>query len=207
MRVFTMIGAASLLAGCASWQVLNTDDMIGDAKERSARTSEANVLANRQEETFGGLAAYPGQTFWGTPTDADGTPSADALADVQGWAWSQDGKQIIIKHALEDASYGGTTHVYPNGVEDELGYTYVTNAGFETVGTFTLDEDGGWEAVEVVDGHPTISHVRSRGYQAADGTLISEADYLSDGEWSRGHGFVYRSFDGDVPALDSAGDK
>lgn len=201
MRLVTIFAATMLLSSCASWNTLNTEDVLADARARSAQSSQANVLANWQEETFGSLANFPGQTFRGDPMKADGTPNAEAAADIQGWSWSADGRQIIIKHALEDGSYGGVTHVYPNGTENALGYTYVTNAGFETVGTFTLDEDGGWEAIETVNGHATITRVRSRGYVREDGALVSEADYLSGGRWTPGHGFVYTEFDGEVPEL------
>lgn len=201
MRFFTFILAVGLVSGCAAWSTLNADDMLQDARDRSVLTSEATALANWQEETFGGLADFAGQTFRGEPMTAEGMPNSEGVADVQAWEWNEDGKEVIIRHALEDGSYGGITHIYPNGVKDELAYRYVTNAGFETLGTFTLEEDGSWEAIETVDGHPSISKVRSRGYERADGALISESDYLSGGEWSRGHSFVYTAFEGDVPEV------
>lgn len=201
MRLVTTIAAITLLSGCASWNTLNSEDMLADARARSVQSSQAHVLATWQRETFGSLADFPGQTFRGEPMKADGAPNADGAADIQGWSWSADGKQIIIRHALEDGSYGGVTHVYPNGTENELGYTYVTNADFETVGTFTLAKDGSWEATEAVNGHPDITHVRSRGHVRDDGALVSKADYLSDGVWTSGHGFVYTEFDGEVPEV------
>ncbi|MEO9971510.1 MAG: hypothetical protein ABJG15_17065 [Hyphomonadaceae bacterium] len=201
MRFFSFIIAAGMVSGCSSWSTLNTDDMLQDARDRSVLTSRAHALANWQEETFGGLAAFPGRTFRGEPMTAQGTPDTNGVADVQSWAWSEDGKEIVIHHALEDGSYGGRSLVYPKASGDELAYSYVTSAGFETLGTFTLYEDGSWESIETVEGHPTITHVRSRGYERADGALISESDYLTGNEWSRGTSFVYTEFDGDVPEV------
>ena len=201
MRLVTIFAAITLLSSCASWNTLNSEDMLADARARSVQSSQAHVLAKWQTETFGSLADFPGQTFRGEPIKADGTPNTEAVADIQGWSWSDDGKQIIIRHGLEDGSYGGVTHIYPNGTENELGYTYVTNADFETVGTFTLGGDGSWEAIEAVEGHPSITHVRSRGHVREDGALVSEADYLSGGVWTSGHGFIYTEFDGEVPEL------
>jgi hypothetical protein len=206
MRNLILIVGSFALTACSSWATLNSDDMLGDAKERSAQTSQANAQVHWQEETFGALAGFAGETFRGEPMTAEGEPNPDGVADIQNWMWSEDGKQIIIRHALEDGSYGGVTNVYPNGEEDELAYRYVTSGGFETLGTFTLDQDGGWEAIEVVDGHETITHVRSRGYEREDGALISKADYLTADGWQPGHSFVYTDFDGDVPEIIVAGE-
>lgn len=199
MRNLILIVGSLGLTACSSWGALNSDDMLREARERSAQTSQAKAHVHWQEETFGPLAGFVGKTFRGEPITAEKEPNPDGVADIQSWTWSDDGKEIIIRHALEDGSYGGVTNVYPDGEDDELAYRYVTGGGFETLGKFTFDEDGSWEAIEVVDGHETITHVRSRGYQRADGALISEADYLTADGWQRGHSFVYTNFVGDVP--------
>ncbi len=206
MRILVLTLAGVWLAGCASWSTLNTDDMLAEAKERSAQTSQRNAQTHWQDETFGSLAALAGETFRGEPMTAAGEVDPDGVADIQSWAWSDDGKEIIISHGLEDGSYGGVTRIYPNGEANELAYRYVTNAGFETVGSFTLDETGGWEAMEAVEGHDTITHVRSRGYKREDGALMSEAEYLTADGWQPGHGFVYTPFDGEVPEVRAAGE-
>ena len=201
MRVLILMTASLALGACSSWSVLNTEDMLAEAKARGVQTSAANAQAHWQEEMFGALAEFAGETFRGVPLKLAGDLDPSGVADIQSWAWRADGRELVIWHALEDGSYGGITHITPNGMENELAYRYVTSGGFETLGTFTLDEHDGWETTETVSGHETITQVRTRSHARDDGALITEAEYLTADGWQRGHSFVYTVFDGVVPEV------
>ncbi len=195
---FIFIPVFSVTA-CTAWAPLTqseslvAEDTMARAKAASARVS----ASSQQKETFGVLAKFPGRTFKGVPTGS----SSETLADFQHWAWADNGEALLIRHALEDGSYGGETIVRKDIATGELAYVYNTNAGFSTEGVFTVHEDGTWEAVEEVDGQGDITKVRSRGEILPSGKMISTSEYFSNGTWTLGHGFEYREVWQDLPQL------
>ena len=196
--VSIVVGLASLF-GCAEWKTLNADKVspVGVAAPTSALKPTPAKATAWQTETFGRLTRFVGRTFRGEPTGE----GADTVADIQSWDWALGGAGLSIVHALEDGSYGGETLIYQDGESDDLVYVYVTNAGFRTEGSFVLNEDGSWSAEEAVTGHDTITRVRSTGEERSDGTLLMISEYLSDGDWTPGHRFIYREVFGVEPTL------
>lgn len=188
-----------VLAACAEWQMLSTNEVLvpDEALRRVSTQTDVPPPTAAQKEAFGILADFPGHMFRGEPTG----DNSEALADYQLWSWTEDGAALMIRHALEDGSYGGETIVRPGTTGDELTYVYYTNGGFSTQGHFTVSEEGVWEAVEEVTGQGDITKVRSRGHRREDGALISKSEYFSNGEWVPGHGFVYREVWQDMPEL------
>lgn len=149
-----------------------------------------------QRETFGTLSQYVGTTFKGAPTGE----STETFVDIQKWEWGLGGNTILIRHALEDGSYGGDTHVYKSAKTGNLTYVYVTSGGFHTVGEMTPLENG-WVAEEAVDGHESITRVRSTSTIDEEGVWTMNSDYLTDGEWVPGHAFEYLETDAPLPML------
>ena len=201
MRIlFTSLMTLTLI-GCAGYEPLTTDVLV--PAETMARVKAQSAIAPptlKQRQTYGILAEFPGRTFRGEPAG----DSETAVADYQEWAWAEDGKALLIRHALEDGSYGGDTIVRPSDEEGVLTYVYNTNAGFSTQGTFSVSPDGVWEAVEDVVGQSEVTKVRSRGHRREDGALVSASDYLKHGEWVPGHSFVYVETHADLPELQTA---
>lgn len=189
---------ATSLVACAGWGALTTKDLVPEetVERVKAQKAAANVTP-AQRAVFGILADFPGHTFRGEPTGDNPVN----VADVQRWEWTDNGEALLIRHALEDGSYGGDTIVRPGEKDGRLAYVYDTNTGFSTEGTFSISDDGTWEAVEDVVGQSDVTKVRSRGHRRADGALISSSDYFKDGEWVAGHGFVYKEVDQDLPEL------
>ncbi len=198
MRMISVITVSLCLVGCTSWGALTEDDLVPETTIERVKSAKSQTTATAaQREEFGVLADLVGRTFRGEPTDA----SAGNIADIQLWLWSDDGEALIIKHRLEDGSYGGDSIVTKNSETGKLSYIYNTNAGFSTQGDFVLDDKGHWEAVEDVSGQSDITKVRSRGYIREDGALISSSEYLKNGEWVPGNSFVYHESLQDLPKL------
>lgn len=197
--IFTALAASLMLAGCSSWQTLNKAEMLPpEARPSSISTARAVPKATRwQRDTFGPLAELVGHTYRGEPLAG----SSATVADIQSWNWALGGAGVSITHALEDKSYGGETIIYRDGETNQLAYVYITNAGFRTEGTFVLSEDGSWIAEEAVSGHESITKVRSTGNQRADGSLISESEFLQNGQWTPGNRFLYREVFDALPEL------
>ena len=195
MRMISVIAVSLCLVGCTSWGALTEDDLVPEATMERVRSQTVATAA--QKEKFGVLADLVGRTFRGEPTDS----SAGSVADIQLWLWSDDGETLIIKHRLEDGSYGGDSIVTKNSETGKLSYIYNTNAGFSTQGDFTLDGKGHWEAVEDVSGQSDVTKVRSRGYIREDGAMISNSEYLKNGEWVPGNSFIYHESLQNLPKL------
>jgi len=188
-RILAIAAAMAALVGCASWSTLNSDaNLPPEARPANGEATDIAEVTPWQKETFGVLAGFAGRTYRGEPLEG----SSEAVADIQSWNWAIGGAGLSIRHALEDGSYGGETLVYHDKASDRLAYVYVTSAGFHTEGSFDINEDGSWTAVEEVTGHPSITKVRSNGHQRSDGSLMSASEYYQDDDWVPGTQFLYR---------------
>lgn len=196
MLRFLIVAAVLLLAACGPSAVSGPS-----SSEGNGALPQPDPPTAWQKETFGSLAELVGKTFLGGP----GGDSSEQTADVQYWSWAVGGSVLSITHALEDGSYGGETLVYRDNSTDGLAYVYVTDGGFMTQGSFTLDDEGGWVAEEEVTGHPTITKVRSTGVMKETGELVSTSEYFQNGEWVAGNNFTYREVVGRRPEFDAPG--
>lgn len=156
-----------------------------------------------QTEAFGPMAALAGTRWYAVPAEG----SSEAVGDVQHWYWEFGGGILAQRHALEDGSYGGVTYIFPESDDGELKFVYVTSGGFYTKGAFTLNDDGSWTALEDVDGHETITQVRSTGRIDPDGTLQTRSEYKQSGQWVPGHAFIASPTDRLVPEIMTAKNK
>ena len=194
MRGILVAVAGLLLSACANESPVpeGAPKALGAMAERSALPSA------KQTEDFGALADFVGMKLVGTPTATSDEP----LTDVQSWEWALGGKAILIRHALEDGSYGGDTYIYKDAKTGKLTYVYITNAGFHTVGEMTTT-GAGWVAEEAVIGHPEITRVRSTSVIHDGKSTRMASEYLKGGAWVPGHEFEYRPTSGPLPALKS----
>jgi len=182
-RLALMLTAGAVLAACACFP--------------AAAPAPGPAPTSQQMSTFGALTGLVGRT-WRSEPAAGGEAGP---ADVSAWSWDLGGRVLVNRHALEDGSYGGVTHVYENGQTGSLDYVYVTSAGFHTTGAFVLGEDGSWTAEEEVTGHDTITRVRSTGRITAEGHMAMTSEYFSNGEWSPGRNVVYLPVEADIPEI------
>ena len=192
MRII-LISALTLLAGACAESNSPPEDApkaLGAIAQRSAPPTDKQIA------DFGNLANYVGLTMKGAPTEQ----SDEQFTDVQKWEWALGGDAILIRHALEDGSYGGDTYVYKDAKTDNLTYVYITNAGFHTVGEM-VPTDNGWIAEEDVIGHAEITKVRSTSIVHEDKSTSMTSEYLKAGEWVPGHAFEYQVTDDPLPAL------
>ena len=194
MRLLIIVAAVGILGACASERY-----MLGaTAKSPGSIAERVTSPTEKQLEDFGSLAGFVGMTMTGSPT----AESDEQFTDVQTWEWALGGKAILIRHALEDGSYGGDTYVYKDAKSEKLTYVYITNAGFHTVGEMVPTEKG-WIAEEAVTGHPEITRVRSTSVVHEDKSTSMTSEYLKAGEWVAGHAFEYEATNDPLPALKS----
>ncbi len=163
-----------------------------------AATSQTEIDASYQAQ-FGVLTEMAGRRLRGTPTGE----SSEVLADIQEWSWGADGRTLLIRHALEDGSYGGDTEVKIDPVSGDIIYHYQPNADFETDGRITLGAEGrSWMAREEIGGGDRIvQEVESRAELMADDTLSITSRYRTGAEWQPGHAFIYIETDQPLPEL------
>lgn len=167
------------------------------ANEALCHNPLVEAPTSAQVETFGALSDLVGKRLRGTPLDG----STERAADIQKWEWALGGTAILIRHALEDGSYGGDTYVYKDAASGDLVYVYITNAGFRTEGVILLNDDGSYTAEEDVAGHPTITKVRSTSVINEDGSSRMTSEYLDGGDWVPGHAFNYVPTEKPLPKL------
>ncbi len=75
---------------------------------------------------------------------------------------------------------------------DKLVYHYFTTAGFFTIGTMT-SADGKFISREKVTGSANgVTEVRATNELRPDGTMLSKAEYLKNGEWTHGREVLYK---------------
>lgn len=166
--------------------------VIGQTEE----PAEPAEVTDAQREDFGTLADYVGRSFKGVPTGG----STETFVDIQKWEWALGGKAILIRHVLEGGSYGGDTYVYKDGKSDTLTYVYITTGGYHTVGEMVPNENG-WIAEEAVNGHDSITRVRSTSVVDDTGVWTMTSQYLTDGNWVSGHSFEYVSTSDPLPTI------
>lgn len=160
---------------------------IADKVPAASPNQAADQIEVERSEKFGPLFDLVGRCYKGTPTDE----SAEKTADIQYWGWALGGAAITIEHALEDGSYGGISYVYPKPGSDDFTYVYITNAEFHTQGTITLNDDQSFTASETVNGHPTITEVRSITTFDETGITSLTSEFLDDGTWKAGPRFTH----------------
>ena len=140
-----------------------------------------------RRERFGKLLDFVGNCYRATPTG----DSAEQTADIQFWSTALGGAAITIEHALVDGSYGGISYIYPGAEPDAFTYVYITNAGFHTQGTIIINDDQSFTASETVNGHPTITEVRSISRFDETGLTSMTSEFLDQGEWQPGPAFTH----------------
>ena len=210
MRIF--LGIALFLGACGApvstpaptqnaedQQIAKLETWLQEVRANEALCHNPLVEAptSMQIETYGALSDLVGKRLRGTPVDG----STERAADIQKWEWALGGTAILIRHALEDGSYGGDTYVYKDAASGELVYVYITNAGFRTEGVILLNDDAGYTAEEDVAGHPTITKVRSTSEINEDGSSSMTSEYLDGGNWVPGHAFNYVPTEKPLPKL------
>ena len=196
MRLGGILLMMTMLASCAGWGPLTQKDLLPESTMERVKAEKEVFEARKaveyvegQKEIFGVLAEFVGHTYVGEPRGGD----KDALADFQEWSWHDERVPTLqIRHSLEDGSYGGSTIVRRNEVTGDLSYVYTTTAGLVSKGVFNVSQSGKWSAEEKVEGHESITKVRSKGNRRKDGSLVTTSEYFQDGRWVAGDAFVYR---------------
>ena len=159
---------------------------IEESKEGRSLCAQGDVSFLNAHQ-FGDLAPLVGRCYLGTPVGG----SASQAKDIQFWSIALGGAAITIEHALEDGSYGGISYIYPSAKPDAFTYVYITNAGFHTQGTIIVNDDQSFTASETVNGHPTITEVRSISRFDETGLTSMTSEFLDQGEWQPGPAFTH----------------
>jgi hypothetical protein len=150
----------------------------------STHAGEAGSLDQHLEA----FRPYLGKTWRGQFKDA--RPDKPA-ADIARWERALNGKAVRVLHSVNDGAYGGESLIFWDKEKSEIRYYYFTTAGFHTTGTMAF-AGGKLTAVEKVSGNPNgITEVRSTYELHADGTLLSKAEYLKNGQPAGGREIRY----------------
>ena len=113
------------------------------------------------------------------------------MFDVARWERALNGKAVRVLHSVNDGSYGGESIVRWDSGSKQLTYHYFTTAGFMTSGTMTVT-NGKIVALEKVIGSANgVTEVRSTTELLPDGTMLSKAEYLKDGQPAGGREVRY----------------
>lgn len=119
------------------------------------------------------------------------TPEKPVI-DVARWERALNGKAIRVLHSVNNGSYGGESIIRWDKESKLLVYYYFTTAGFMTTGTMTV-VDGKFVGVEKVIGSANgTTEVRSTTELRPDGTLLSKAEYLKEGQPASGREVSYK---------------
>lgn len=114
------------------------------------------------------------------------------LVDIARWERALNGKAVRVLHSVNNGSYGGETIIQWDAEKKQIIYHYFTTAGFYTTGTMT-HADGKFSSHEKVLGNTNdVTAVRATSELRPDGTLLSKAEYLKNGEWTYGREVLYR---------------
>ena len=131
---------------------------------------------------------YLGKTWRGQFTSSK--PDKPTI-DVARWERALNGKAVRVLHSVNDGSYGGESIVRWDGESKQITYHYYTTAGFMTSGTMSVT-NGRIVALEKVIGSANgVTEVRSTTELLPDGTMLSKAEYLKDGQPSGGREVRY----------------
>jgi hypothetical protein len=113
-------------------------------------------------------------------------------SDVVRWERALNGMAVRVLHSVNDGSYGGESIIVWDKEKGQISYHYFTTAGFHTTGTMTCAESK-IAAVEKVIGNANgVTEVRSTYELRADGTLLSKAEYLKNGERAGSREVLYQ---------------
>jgi hypothetical protein len=114
------------------------------------------------------------------------------LIDVARWERALNGRAVRVLHSINDGDYGGESIIRWDKEKNQLVYHYFTTAGFSTTGTMKF-ADGKFISHEKVTGSANgVTEVRGTTELRPDGTMLSTAEYLKNGEWSPGREVVYK---------------
>jgi hypothetical protein len=112
--------------------------------------------------------------------------------DVARWERALNGRAVRVLHSVNDGAYGGESIIQWDKEKKQLIYFYFTTAGFYTTGTMAW-ADGKLVSHEKVIGSANgITEVRATTELRADGTLVSKAEYLKNGEPAGDREVIYK---------------
>lgn len=116
------------------------------------------------------------------------------MVDVSRWERSLNGKAVRVLHSVNHGSYGGESIIRWDKESKQLVFYYFTTAGFMTTGTMKVVEGKFIGLEKVSGGSGGVTEVRSTTELRADGTLLTKAEYLKDGQPApdRGREVLYK---------------
>ena len=135
------------------------------------------------------LRPYLGRTWRGEFKNSK--PDKPTI-DVARWERALNGKAVRVLHSVNNGSYGGESIIRWDRESKQVVYHYFTTAGFMTSGTMTV-ADGKLVGFEKVSGDANgVTEVRSTTELRPDGTMLTKAEYLKDGQSVGGRETLYK---------------
>lgn len=145
-------------------------------------------------EPMRALIPFAGTVMRGSWTEEDGS----TVIDISYGEFILDGRAYQGTHKIEGSPYGGRTIIFYDEGSEEYIFHYFTTAGFHTMGTLTMLENG-YRGGEKVEGHPSVAEVESVLTIEGDAHIVTVRYRSHDGEWSDAPPRTYRPYSGAKP--------
>jgi hypothetical protein len=121
-----------------------------------------------------------------------GSKPENRMIDVARWERALNGKAVRVTHSVNEGAYGGESVIQWDKEKKQVIYFHFTTAGFYTTGTMAYT-DGKFVTYEKVSGSTNgVTEVRATTELRPDGTLLTKAEYLKNGEPAGGREVVYK---------------
>ena len=132
---------------------------------------------------------FIGKTYRG---EFDNSTPDKRVIDVSRWERHLNGQAIRIEHSINNGEYGGETIIFYDKAKRKLRYFYFTTAGFYTEADVTFNGKTMISREKVTGNDNGVTEVKSKAWIQQDGSIKTQAHYLKNGEWVKGHGAVYQ---------------
>ncbi len=114
------------------------------------------------------------------------------VIDVARWERALNGKAVRVLHSINDGLYGGESIIRWDSQSKQLVFHYFTTAGFMTTGTATVSGSKLITLEKITGDANGVTEVRATQELRPDGTLLSKAEYLKDGQPTSGREVLYK---------------
>jgi len=112
--------------------------------------------------------------------------------DVARWERALNGKAVRVLHSINDGVYGGESIIQWDQEKKQIVYHYFTTAGFFTTGTMAYTDGKFISHEKVTGGANGVTEVRGTTELRPDGTMLSKAEYLKNGEPAGNREVIYK---------------
>jgi hypothetical protein len=112
--------------------------------------------------------------------------------DIARWERALNGKAVRVLHSINDGYYGGESVIHWDKAKSNVTYHYFSTAGFYNVGTMTFSNKTLIAVEQVFGNKEGVTELRSTSELRPDGTMLTRAQYLKNGEQTGTREVLYK---------------